>query len=92
MLYPPWGKIKRGAANQERFTAAETLPGPNAYGRLTPRYLTATATSTPGAGAASIVLCFGWGCQPSIHSSTIKPITQATATCQPCFSHNPTDS
>ena len=54
MLYPPWSKIKRGAANRERLTAAETLPGPNAYSRLTPRYLSGAATFTPGAGAAAL--------------------------------------
>ena len=37
MLYPPWGKIKHGAANQERFAAGKTPPGPNAYSKLTPR-------------------------------------------------------
>ncbi len=57
MLYRPWGKIKLGAANQERFPAAETLPGTNAYRRLTPRYLIGAATSTPGAGAAGFNLC-----------------------------------
>ena len=48
MLYPPWGKIKHGAASQECSTTAKTPPDPDAYGIR--RVVTGAATSMPGAG------------------------------------------
>src|SRR5437899_11051602 len=40
---------------------------------------------------AGWALCGGLGCQPMIAYIRKNPITYASATCQPCLSHSPTD-